>query len=51
MKEICVGAKTKNDVVHESVEQYREVFIKASQQIDVLKSVSHPFYGLERKSH
>ncbi len=40
MKEICAGTKTRNDVVHESLEQYREVFIKTSQQIDVLKAVS-----------
>ena len=48
MKDICVGVKTKNDVVHESIEQYREVFITASQQIDVLKNVSHPQQVFER---
>lgn len=39
MKEICGGRKTKNDVVHESLEQYREVFVKTTQQIEVLKEV------------
>ncbi|KAI9822017.1 MAG: DNA topoisomerase [Thelocarpon impressellum] len=38
MKEICAGTKSRNDVVHESLEQYREVFVRTSQQIDVLKA-------------
>ena len=40
MKEICAGTKSRNDVVHESLEQYREVFVRTSQQIHVLKAVS-----------
>lgn len=40
MKAICAGTKTRNQVVQESLEQYREVFVKTSQQIDVLKNVS-----------
>jgi DNA topoisomerase-3 len=39
MKDICEGRKTRNDVVQESIDQYREVFTRTSQQIDVLKAV------------
>ncbi|KAI9816446.1 MAG: DNA topoisomerase [Pycnora praestabilis] len=38
MKEICAGRKSRTEVVHESLEQYREVFVKTSQQIEVLKA-------------
>lgn len=37
MRDICAGTKTRNDVVQESLEQYREVFVKTCQQIQVLK--------------
>lgn len=37
MKAICDGGKTKTEVVQESLEQYREVFHKTQQEIDVLK--------------
>lgn len=40
MKAICAGTTSKNDVVHESLEQYREVFYKSVQQMEVLKNVS-----------
>ena len=40
MKEICAGTKTKHDFVHETLEQYREVFVRTQQQVDVLKAVS-----------
>lgn len=39
MKAICEGSKTKTEVVQQSLEQYREVFARATQQISVLKSV------------
>ncbi len=39
MKEICAGTKSRNDFVHETLEQYREVFVKTQQQMDVLKAV------------
>ena len=39
MREICAGTKTRNDCVHETLEQYREVLTKAIQQQDVLKMV------------
>lgn len=39
MKEICAGTKTRNDFVHETLEQYRDVFVRTQQQVDVLKAV------------
>lgn len=42
MRAICAGTTTRNDVVHQSLEQYREVFVKTTQQIDVLKAVRFP---------
>jgi DNA topoisomerase III len=37
MKAICEGRKTRSDVVQESLDQYREVFIKTKREIQVLK--------------
>ena len=42
MKEICSGRKSRNDMVHETLEQYREAFVRTQQQVEVLKAVSHP---------
>ena len=40
MKEICAGTKSRNDFVQETLEQYREIFVKTQQQVEVLKAVS-----------
>lgn len=40
MREICAGTKSRNDFVHETLEQYRDVFVRSQQQVDVLKDVS-----------
>ena len=37
LKEICEGRKAKRQVIDEVVDQYREVFILANQQVDALK--------------
>lgn len=37
MRAICNGLKSKTEVVNESLEQYREVFIKTQREIDALK--------------
>lgn len=37
MKAICEGRKTKAEVVHESIEEYREVFGRTQRNIGVLK--------------
>lgn len=39
MKEICSGRKSRNDMVHETLEQYREAFVRTQQQVEVLKAV------------
>lgn len=39
MKDICEGRRTKNDVVQESLLMYREVFMKANREVNVLVNV------------
>ena len=39
VKGICDGLKQRHEVVHECLERYREVYIRTSQHIDVLKAV------------
>ena len=47
MKEICAGRKSRNDMVHETLEQYREAFVRTQQQVEVLKAVGLPaFLGM-----
>ncbi|KAL8824412.1 MAG: hypothetical protein Q9191_005071 [Dirinaria sp. TL-2023a] len=43
MKEICAGTKSRNDCVQETLEQYREVFVKTQQQIGVLKEACRKY--------
>ncbi|KIW99668.1 uncharacterized protein Z518_11081 [Rhinocladiella mackenziei CBS 650.93] len=37
MKAICEGRKSRTEVVQESLDQYREVFVKTQREINVLK--------------
>ena len=37
MKAICEGRKTRTQVVQESLDQYREVFVKTQREINILK--------------
>ena len=37
VKAICDGQKSRTEVVQDTLDQYREVFVKTQQQIDVLK--------------
>ena len=39
MKAICEGRTTRNEVVQQNLGQYRAVFTRTVQQINVLKSV------------
>jgi DNA topoisomerase III len=39
MKAICEGKKTKEEVVRESLEMYRDMFNKAEKQVAVLRKV------------
>ena len=40
MKAICEGRKTRREVIEETVEQYRAVYIRTQQRLDVLRAVS-----------
>lgn len=40
MRAICAGSTTKHDVVHQNLEQYREVYVRTTAQIHHLKAVS-----------
>lgn len=40
MKAICAGTRTKNDVVHETLEKYQEMYMRTVGRLDVLKLVS-----------
>lgn len=43
MKAICEGRKTKAEVVHETIEQYREVYLLSQRRLDALRSVGFNF--------
>jgi DNA topoisomerase III len=43
MKDICDGRKTRDDVVRDSLRQYKQVFDRTEERIGVLKAVSPPF--------
>ena len=40
MKQICDGTKNKREVVNQSLDQYRAVFMRTVQQMSVIKAVS-----------
>lgn len=40
MKAICEGRKNKSDVIQESLDQYRDVYMRVQQQLHVLHAVS-----------
>jgi len=40
MKEICAGTKGRMEYVQETLEMYREVFVRSQQQVEVLRAVS-----------
>ena len=42
MKAICEGRKTRREVIDETVEQYRAVYVRTQQRLDVLRTVSAP---------
>lgn len=45
MKDICEGRKTRDDVVRESLRQYKQVFDRTEERIGVLKAVSLPLFS------
>lgn len=42
MKAVCEGRKTRREVIEETVAQYRAVYERTQQRLDVLRAVSHP---------
>ena len=47
MKAICEGRKTREEVVSETIAQYRAVYNRTQQRLNVLQAVSpHRFAGL-----
>ncbi|EEH09080.1 DNA topoisomerase III [Histoplasma capsulatum G186AR] len=48
MREICVGTKSKTEVVNESLQMYREVFVHTQQRIDILKAACRKYIFEER---
>lgn len=51
MKAICEGRSTRGDVVEQNLEQYRTVFNRTVQQINVLKSVSQDTRSMVAEWH
>lgn len=43
MKAICEGRKTRREVVDETVEQYRAVYVRTQARMEVLRTVSSNF--------
>lgn len=41
MKAICEGRKTRREVVEESLNQYRDVYLRVQQQLPKLHDVSY----------
>jgi DNA topoisomerase-3 len=39
MEKICTGERTKGDVINETVEEYREVYMRTKQQFNTLVTV------------
>lgn len=44
MKAICEGRKSRTEVVQESLEQYREVFVKTQRDIQILKTAIRRYF-------
>lgn len=43
MKEICAGTKSRNDFVQETLEQYRDAFVRTQQQVELLKAACRKY--------
>jgi hypothetical protein len=40
MKAICAGTTTRGDVIHESLDMYRDVYIRTRRSVNILKAAS-----------
>ncbi|KAL8949826.1 MAG: hypothetical protein Q9222_004091 [Ikaeria aurantiellina] len=43
MKEICAGRKSRNDFVQETLEKYRDAFVRTQQQVELLKAACRKY--------
>lgn len=43
MKAICDGRLSRGDMVRETLEQYRNVYMRTQQRLDMLRAVSFAF--------
>lgn len=41
MKAICEGRLSRRDMVQETIEQYRNVYMRTQQRLDMLRNVRH----------
>jgi DNA topoisomerase III len=39
MVQVCEGTKTKNDMIEEAIQQYKEIFVKAKRDFNKVVSV------------
>ena len=44
MREICAGTKSRNDFLHETLDRYRDAFVRIQQQVAMLRAVRDPYY-------
>lgn len=49
MKAICDGRTTRINVVHESLDMYRDVYIRTTRQLNVMKAVCLSFQHATRR--
>ncbi|KAG7008699.1 DNA topoisomerase 3 [Physcia stellaris] len=48
MREICAGTKSRNDFVHETLDQYRAAFVRIQQQVAVLRAACRKYvFGIQ----
>ncbi|KAL9592603.1 MAG: hypothetical protein Q9179_006554 [Wetmoreana sp. 5 TL-2023] len=50
MKEICAGRKSRNDFMQETLEQYRDAFVRTQQQVELLRAVCSSLARTMKKS-
>ena len=44
MREICAGTKSRNDFLHETLDRYRDAFVRIQQQVAMLRAVRDPYH-------
>ncbi|CAF9909035.1 MAG: DNA topoisomerase [Heterodermia speciosa] len=44
MREVCAGTKSRNDFLHETLDRYRDAFVRIQQQVAMLRAVRDPYH-------